>query len=370
MEEVKRDCRHYRGDRPCDFHKEEGVKCAACPHYDAPGEKILIVKLDALGDVLRTTSILPGLKKSHPDAEIVWITRANALPFFRGNPFVDRVLPLEPDGLAALAAERFDWAINLDNSRLSAGLLVMARAERKTGFDLDEQGRVRPLSEPAADLLRMSVFDDIKKANRRTYQEIVHGIVGLDLPPGEIVLNLSPPERDFAFRFSLRHGLDDSRLTVGLNTGGGGRWRHKRWTEEGTVELARRLRRELDAQVLLYGGPEEQERNRRILKAVPEGVIDTGCRNTLREFFALLSLSDILVTSDSMALHAALGLGKKVAALFGPTSPWEIELYGRGRRVTAPVPCWCCYRTDCSVTPTCMESITPDAVLDSVVALI
>ena len=60
---LKTDCRHFPGDRPCRFNKESGQTCPDCPHYARHGTRILVVKLAALGDVLRTTVLLPGLKE-------------------------------------------------------------------------------------------------------------------------------------------------------------------------------------------------------------------------------------------------------------------------------------------------------------------
>jgi len=365
-DQIKSDCRHYRGDRPCSYHKREGTKCACCSRYAPFSEKILIVKLEAMGDVLRTTSILPGLREKHPAAQITWITAAPALPLFPGNPYVDRVLPLLPDGLVCLLAERFTLAVNLDTSPLSASLLARAAAGEKKGFSLDARGQVCALSREAEEWLRMSVFDDAKKMNRRTYQAIIHDILGLGSPPGEIVLNLSEEETAFAREFVSRPGLFSPRPWIGLNTGGGGRWEFKRWTKEATLELARRCADEFDTRLLLFGGPEEEERNGWLMACAGDILVDTGCRNTLREFFALLNLCDIAVVSDTLALHAASALKKKVVALFGPTSAAEIELYGRGEKVAAPVPCQCCYLPTCRQSPNCMESITPEMVLAAI----
>jgi ADP-heptose:LPS heptosyltransferase len=92
------------------------------------------------------------------------------------------------------------------------------------------------------------------------------------------------------------------------------------------------------------------------------GLIDTGCTNTLREFGALLDLCDVLVTGDAMALHIAIALKKKVVALFGPTSQAEIELYGRGKKLFADMDCLCCYRPTCDIRPSCMDTITPEQI--------
>jgi ADP-heptose:LPS heptosyltransferase len=370
MRKIFQNCRYYLGDRPCVFHKKEGVECENCPHYSPFSEKIAVIKLAAPGDVLRTTSILPGLKKKYPESHLTWITRGDSLPLFVNNSFVDRVLPISPEALVCLLSENFFLAINLDTSPLSAGLLSLASAEEKKGFGLDENGRVCAVNPAAEEWLRMSVFDDIKKSNRKTYQTIIREIVGLPSPNDEIVLELRPSEIEFAREFGASRGLDPERLHIGLNTGGGGRWKFKKWTRKGTLALARRCRDELNAQLLLYGGPEEEERNGWLLSQAKDFLIDTGCHNSLREFFALLSLADILLTSDTLALHAALGLGKKTVALFGPTSAAEIELYGRGEKVITPLSCRCCYLSDCDREPNCMESITPGTVFEAVKKLL
>ena len=367
---IRRDCRYYLGDRPCGFHKTEGVVCRDCPRYSAVRERILIIKLDAIGDVLRTTSILPGLKESFPSGHLTWITRREALPIFRNNRLVDRVLPLQPEGWAAVLAGNFDLSINLDNSPLAASLQALVRAGEKRGFTLDDAGRVAPCGPEAEGWLEMSVFDEVKKANQKTCQTLIREIAGLPPPDGGIVLNLGPEELARGEKFARESGLRDGELTIGFNTGAGRRWRQKRWTREGTLALARLCRERLGAKLLLYGGPEEEERNAWLVREGGGIFIDTGCRNDLRTFFSLLNLSDLLVASDTLALHAAAGLGKKVVALFGPTSAAEIELYGRGEKVVAPVPCRCCYRTDCEVRPSCMESIDPETVFAAILKLL
>src|SRR6187455_2222543 len=93
---LAKDCRHWRSDRPCVFHKLEGLECV-CQHYEPVRERILIVKLDAMGDVLRSTCVLPGLRERHAAASIDWITRPESVPLFRENPLVDRVIPYGAD---------------------------------------------------------------------------------------------------------------------------------------------------------------------------------------------------------------------------------------------------------------------------------
>ena len=61
ISDVRRDCLHFRGDMPCAPHKTDGVHCADCPDFKPRRGRMLIVKLGAAGDVVRTTLLLTPL---------------------------------------------------------------------------------------------------------------------------------------------------------------------------------------------------------------------------------------------------------------------------------------------------------------------
>ena len=77
--DVKTDCRYYKGYIPCKPHKKEGVHCDNCKYYDPIKQRFLIIKLAAIGDVIRTTPLLHKLKKEFPNAEINWLTYSPAI---------------------------------------------------------------------------------------------------------------------------------------------------------------------------------------------------------------------------------------------------------------------------------------------------
>ncbi|MCX6358165.1 MAG: glycosyltransferase family 9 protein, partial [Candidatus Aureabacteria bacterium] len=363
MEKLKHDCRYMRWDRPCSPHKIDGVHCRACTYYDKIDGRLLVIKLDALGDVLRTTCILSPLREKFPRAHVTWITMTAALPLLENIPHIDHVVAYGPDALAMLAVQRFDIVFCLDASQRSATLGSMAKARERVGFGIDRTGRVFPYNAEGNEWFMMGLFDDIKKKNTRTYQDMATGICGLSGLRQEICARLTDEEQAFAARFAAGAGLrlagkgSRARKVIGVNTGSGSRWPMKQWPVARTVEFIRALLRRKNLRVLLFGGEEERERNRQIMEAAGAGVIDTGCQNSLREFMALVSLCDILVTSDTLGLHVALGLGKKVVALFGPTSATEIDVYGRGIKIAADVECACCYLRTCARTPSCMAEI-------------
>jgi heptosyltransferase-2 len=359
------DCRYFLGDRPCTWHKREGLVCT-CDHYMPVRERVLIIKLDAMGDVLRTTALLPPLARAHPEAAFEWVTRPESVALLERNPYLTDVISYGPDALVRLQTTVYDRVINLDAGKVSAGLASLARSPRKDGYVLHEKGHVVATNPAAQAWLEMGVDDGLKRANRRTYQSVMLDILGLAAEEHHYVLELTGQERSTARTHFDRLGLRSNQPIVGLTVGAGGRWELKRWRLEGFVELAERLYRQ-GVQVALLGGKAERERHAEIVAASAVPVIDTGTNHDLRGFAALTERCDVVVTGDTLAMHIALALRRRVVVLFGPTSAAEIELYGQGDKVVPDMECLSCYKTACDFVPNCMDLITTDMVEEAVV---
>ena len=332
-----------------------------------PGRRILIVKLDALGDVLRTTSILPTLKRNSENSHITWLTSPGAVPLLSANPMIDEILSTDACSLARIQLEKFDLILNPDASKMSCAIATLASGDDLRGYCLDHQGNVRPANLEAIEWLEMGGRDDLKRKNRRTYQDHLHQICKMDPAGQEIVLHLESEAEAKAKGFASRSGLDPDRPVIAFNTGSSHRWPLKQWGISSWLDLALRIREESDAQVLLVGGEMERERNEWLVERTDGWLINTMSDHTLPEFFAHINLCDLMVTGDTLALHAALGLKKRVVALFGPTAPWEIDLYGRGRAIYPEMDCISCYRKKCDISPNCMERIDAPHVLEALV---
>jgi heptosyltransferase-2 len=359
------DCKFFFGDRPCVLHKRAGVLCT-CDQYERIDERLLIVKLDAMGDVLRSTALLPALAEEHPRAAITWITRKESLPLLQRNPYVAEVLDLGPEALVHLQTRTFDRVINLDASKISAALAAAARSERKDGFVLDTRGYVQPTNEAARRWLELGLFDDLKRRGTETYQDRMADILGLRGREHRYVLALGDDERARASAHLESIGIVADRPIVGLNTGAGGRWPLKQWREDGYVELVERLASRTDVQFLLLGGPSESERNNRLKATSSVPLLDPGCDNTVRHFAALVGHTDVVVTGDTLAMHLALALGRRAVVIFGPTSAAEIELYGLGEKVVPNMECLSCYKTSCDFIPNCMDLVSVEMVESAV----
>lgn len=354
---VKTDCRQYRNSAPCTPHKQTQVTCDRCGDHDPIEQRIAIVKLDAMGDVLRTTAVLPALKRRYPRSHITWITRSQAAPLVAGTALVDRVLSIESNYLEFVLAEEFDLALGPDADLLSASIMSLVRSGEKRGFVSNGRGGVTPLNDAAVAWWQMGLDDTVKRANRRTYGEWLYAMCELDGPVARPCLQPSPAAREAADRFL--HDRAPAARRVCFNTGAGVRWREKRWKPDHYRELARRIRADAPATaVVLVGGPEEAEFNAALLKT-DAGFVDAGTSNSVDAFAGLIAACDWIVTSDSLGYHVACAVGTPAVCLVGPTSPWELDLYCMNQVVHADLECIACYLAECPFARTCMDSLTP-----------
>jgi heptosyltransferase-2 len=362
---LKLDCRFFYGDKPCKFNKTEGIVCDGCNYYNPINMKILIVKLDAIGDVLRTTSILPPLRKKYPDAFITWCTKSNATQLFTNNDFVDEIITFEEDAFFRINAEEYDIVINLDTSKISSSIAASANGKNKIGFVLNKKGYVEATSKASDKWLAMSAFDDLKKENKQTYQEIMYEILDLDKTKvAQPILSLTDDNIEKGKSLVKKWKLNKKHTIVGLNVGVGTKWPSKEWPAKRWEKLIETLNSK-NYQLLLLGGQDEKELITALCSKY-KFLIDTGYNNTLVEFASIVNLCNLLITADTLALHIGTALNKKIIALFGPTSMNEIDLFKRGIKVTAPDDCKCYYNRYCSEEVSCMEKITSEMVMNAV----
>jgi heptosyltransferase-2 len=332
--------------------------------------RILILKTAALGDVLRTTSILPGLHERYPEARITWVTAPAAVDLVRTHPLVRSVVALDTSSDAsvaevtsALSAVCWERVISLDDEVGIARIASAVASKRLSGAYVGNDGALAytPDTAPWFDMGLLSVHgkaaaDLMKIQNQRSHPQIYADMLGIRM--GKPALHLSGDLMRLG-AFVDRFRFEEHRPLVGLNTGAGGRWTSKQLDVGRTVELAEKIHiaREGRVAFLVLGGPLEIDRNSTIVAGLSRSgldALDGGTENGLLDFAALIGQCDVLVASDSLALHLAVALSVRVVAFFAPTSAAEIELYGRGEKVVSTSPDACSYRPDAdnsSLTP-------------------
>jgi ADP-heptose:LPS heptosyltransferase len=361
---VHYDCRYFVGLKPCLFRR----LCEGCPEYSPHGERILVIKLAAMGDVLRTTPLLRGLRQENPDCHITWVTEPNVVPILQGAPGIDRLLPFGFEALLQLELESFGRLYCFDKEPKATALAMRIRAGRRLGFGMTPYGTPVPLNPEAEYTFELGINDVLKfRQNAKTYPELVYDCAGLPYPaPQEYVLPDFATEISQARSRLATQGVEPGALKVGLNTGAGHVFATKKWTEEGYAALADRLIENFGARILLLGGPTEVERNARIIALARHPLTDTGTANDIRSFAGIVGNCDLVVTGDTLAMHIAIGQKVPVVVILGSTCHQEIELYGRGEKVVSDFDCSPCYLSSCPKEISCMDAMPVDVVYAAV----
>lgn len=344
-------CRHFNGYKPCG--KNPGV-CdrSQCAEYSSVQERILIIHLEALGAVLRSTSLLAATKRKYPRSHITWVTKAPAHHFLQGLA-VDRVITGDFHRLAAL---RFDLAFVIDKSLEASGIMALTKASEVRGFRADEfTGAILPANPEARELWDLGL-DDHRKffVNQKSEQQLVHEALALGaFTRDEYQVELSAAERVTA---AARRAEWGGEPVIGLNTGCAATLPAKKLSVEGHRQLIREIMATMpEAAIVLLGGPEDTERNLLISKDLPAILSPTTLG--LRDGLASVAACDLVVTGDSLGMHMAIALKKWTVAWFGPTCAQEIDFYGRGVKVQTGAPCSPCWKRACGQKRMCYDQV-------------
>ncbi|MBU4312385.1 MAG: glycosyltransferase family 9 protein [Candidatus Omnitrophica bacterium] len=306
-------------------------------------EKILIVKLGftetidkmvstdnvSLGDVFRTTVILHLFKHDN----VTWLTTKEALPLLKGNPFIQRLLVYDLTSASQLQAEPFDVVINLEKVPGVCALTDSIHAWRRYGFRFDAEKGTAEAYEHSYDAVANSEDPILRKNMKKHWIEMLYAMVDKKWQGEEYVLGYKPKTRE--------------KFDIGFNVKVGKRWPNKAWPGENWKELERLTGRRFSIT------------HQQSLDNI-EGYIDW------------LNSSRLIVTNDSLGLHLALALGKKVVAMFGPTSEKEVFLFNRGViiRPSKKLKCMPCFNTVCKYGKSCMHYIKPETIYKHIAKLL
>lgn len=295
-------------------------------------EKIVIIKLGALGDVVRTLPVLPALKKKFPQSEITWITKKSAITLFDGNPYVNHVtaLPFATD-------KTFDRLYNFDIDKEATYLAESIKARTKYGFH--QEGDYVSSYTLGGEYYLNTLFDDeTKKHNKKTYQEMMFEIAELPYHHELSKLYLNAEDTTYAQAYTEKNKLSTKNL-IGIHMGASPRWPSKVWHESCLEEFIQKAKSK-GYEVILFAGPDEIVEQKRVLDVLARQnvhVYVNDPHNTIKQFASLVNLCRIIICSDSFALHMALALDKPTIGLFFCTPPAEVETYGRLTKLVSPL---------------------------------
>jgi len=325
-------------------------------------QKILVIKLRAIGDVILATPVLENLRRAFPQAKIDFLTEKMCAPIVAGHPALNEILVLDRRQSSAswqlirqVRQRRYDAVFDLFGNPRSALLTWLSGAPMRVGFRF----RVRKYAynvkvEPRGDRVHEVEFN-------------LDALRALKIPivTRKLFVAVDAGSENFAENFWQENNLAH-RLVIGLNASGG--WYTKRWPLAYFAQLGDRLQRELNAVVLLLWGPGEDEEMKALAQMMRAPSLLAPPAN-LKQLAALLSRLTLLVSNDSGPLHLAAAMGTRVAGIYGPTRPDLQGPWGEGHEIVMKngLPCLGCNGVTCRiVTHDCMKKLEVEAVWEAV----
>jgi len=334
-------------------------------------ERILLVRLSSLGDVVQCLPALAAVRAAKPDAEIGWLVEDRHAGVLVGHPHVDRLFTFErrAGGLRAamklrreLAAWRPDVAVDLQGNLKSGTLTRLSGAPRRIGLPRGES------RESAHVFATETVAAGPPLEHRADRALRLVGALGATgrapaAPPA------IPPEAAARVASELAAAGVARREFALLVPGTSAFGAFKRWPPERFGALAKRLRAERGRPSLVAYGPDERALADAVVAASDGAARVAPETRGLGELLALLESAALVVGADSGPVVLAAALGVPTVALFGPKDP---AIYApRGPRTEIAwkqVYCAPCKLRRCG-DPICMTTMETDEAWDAVLRL-
>jgi len=322
-----------------------------------------------MGDVILTTPLIRALHNAFPNAQITYLAETPYIFLLENHPLVHQLIPFDIKSYRKLSQwraikeqflfikkirnEHFDLAFDLFGNPRSALQIWLSRARIRVGGDFSGRGKL------------YNVRVDYRNKQFNAIEFHLHALktIGIEIienPRTEIFT--SPQEDEWAKNYLLSKGINLEEPIIGIHSAAS--WPAKKWLLERFTELVRRLTRELNFQVYLTQGPNEQNLIDEIKSQVTSNVF-TGGVLTVRQLAAILKQFSLYVSNDCGPLHLSIAVGTRSIGIFGPSEPHIWFPYSRSdghRYIHHPQSCWPCHKDFCE-TLDCMKAITVEEVI-------
>lgn len=307
-------------------------------------QRILIVRLSAIGDTILTSPLLAAIRDHLPEAEVDWVVEPKSRPVVEMCEGVSRIwtFPRIIFPHQAIASPR-------RGAQLFHDLSALHRQMLERGYDaaLDVQGLFKSGVAAAVSGARWRVGwrpADCREGNfffTNHWMTMGRGCHAVDswLPlldsigcrPERVRFPLRPPQDALDQMRAFLHGVSaDGRPVVLLNVGSSDQ--RKCWPAERFAELARLACRDFQAVlVFTWGSEAEHKLAEETARTAGEGAV-VSVRTTIQSLAALEILADAFVGADTGPLHLAAAMGTPVVGIYSLTNPRRLAPYGEGHR--------------------------------------
>lgn len=352
---------------------------------------ILVIRLDLIGDLVLSLTVVRALKRTYPEAEIDLLAIPASAKVATYDPHLSKIITYDPNIwrrpkalfkpknwrelrtlLNTLHAQHYDLAISV-YANWAATLAVLSKAKRRVGYK--PEGFPGFMTDGIAGGIpgRWRHWAPLDKKHEVDYCLALAEAAGATLTPEDRLPHLYTDEQTRLDVEQLleREGVQAKKPLIAchINSNNG---QSKRWPIPYWATLIDRLIRENDAQIVLTGAPGDMLQIEQVMRRLHERAINLAGKTSLTQLAALLQRADLLISGDSGPLHMGVACDTAIVSIYGPTNP---SLGGpvSSDAIVLRSDIWCspCYNArdtaDCRFyTTQCMKNITPTLVFEAV----
>ncbi|MEY4669777.1 MAG: hypothetical protein RL518_2476 [Pseudomonadota bacterium] len=346
--------------------------------------RVLLVNITRLGDMLQATPTIAGIKAENPGCHITVLVEKQFEDVCRVIPNIDeifgidlnlvvRALGREKDGIndaydyitkmvEDLRAKNFDYCLNMSSSAYTALLLSLIGIKRNGGWTADDEG-YRVIETDWARLFATSVFHQNRQYNSLNLVDVFRASADVDSHPRKLLINVEPDAKEYCEKLIETARFSNTGPLIAVQAGAS--QGKRQWSPARFVKMISILTQQHGARVVLTGAAKE----RAIIDPIVEGcksenVISVAGRTSVPQLAAMLSLCDVLVTGDTGPMHISVAVGTPVVSMFLASAfGFETGPYSEGNIVLQPViGCAPCNPNKPCSKPECHDTITPELV--------
>jgi ADP-heptose:LPS heptosyltransferase len=352
--------------------------------------RVLVVRVDAIGDLVMTTPFLRELRRNLPNASIVLVVNAQLGGLVKHCPYVDEVLSFDclipaywkpfllPWRALRMAMtefwpRRFDLAV-LPRRELdlwyASFLAFFSRAPIRVTYT-EFVNRRKHQAHPGFNLL----FTHLVTNRPGSMHEVEHNLdilryLGASIRDDRMELWMSRECETLACEVLGNGGVRDGDLLIGLCPGASNTL--KQWPIERFCEVAARLRDRHNCKIVIVGGPGDAPLGKKVEAALGTGVVNLAGATSLEQTAAVIKRCSLFISNDTGPMHIAAAVGTPVVAIFGSSCEHRFGPWKGHTIVSTDLPCRPCERGHvldrCMYciydAPRCLLEVAAESVLD------
>ncbi len=334
-------------------------------------QKILVINVNWLGDVIFSSPIFKALRENYPKAEITCLAPIRVKEILESIPFIDEIITFDERGthrtllskfnmIRTLSKKKYDIAFILHKSFTRALLAYLSGIPVRVGYATKNRRRLltHPIPEPAEPVHRSDYYINMFES------------FGVKFRDKKTFLSVSVEAKDKIDDLLSKNGIRREDYLLVVNPGGN--WALKRWPADNFNKLLKKVSFYEGIKIVISGAPKDKLLAENISKGMNKKALIIAGEMSIKELIALMKRADLVLSADSGPLHLANALGTKTIAIFGPTNKNITGPKGSGEATILCKDIGCnrtpCYFLECA-NNLCMQAVNADEVYREIVRI-